>query len=82
MKRSAVKLFWRVGGIEGQGYEVSLFDPFDPYSVPFCILPQDARPWALPQDLTPVSWATKEEAREAAVAALRDLADRIERGDK
>ena len=72
-KRPALRIGWRMSSSEKWGHEVVLFDPLDADSALFWILPDDGKPF---------SWPTEAEAREAAVAALRELADRIERGEE
>lgn len=70
--RAVFHIAWRIKGSDKWGREVVISDPID-----------DA--WQIP--LLPCcnrsgrSWDTEADARTAAVAALRDLADRIERGE-
>lgn len=72
-KRPAFRIGWRMTGSHKWGSEVVIFDPKE----------QDiARIWIVPDDGVPFSWNNEIEARTAAVAALRDLADRIERGEQ
>lgn len=72
-KRPAFRIGWRVSGNDKWGREVVIFDPREN---------ETSRIWVLPADEVTFSWGNEAEAREAAAAALRDLADRIERGEE
>lgn len=67
-----LRIGWAVNGSAKWGWDIVLFDPKDHENSRFCILPES---------LAPFSWASPDAARTAAVTALRDLADRIERGE-
>ena len=71
-KRPAFRIGWRISGNYKWGNEVVIFDPKEP---------DISRIWLLPEDGMTFSWNNETEARTAAAAALRDLADRIERGE-
>lgn len=72
-KRPAFKIEWRVSGNQKWGNEIAIYDPKDPYTA--CIMIQ-------PADGVTFSYNNENEARDAAIFALRDLADRIERGEQ
>lgn len=77
-KRPVFRIGWRVSGNDKWGREVEIFDPVEESFV----LDGDAPLMLLPMDREYCTWPTEAEARQAAVAALRDLADRIERGEE
>lgn len=72
IKRPAIMLGWNVVGVQKWGFDVVLFDPVEPDEDQLMLVPQSP---------ASIGWSSPEEARIAAVASLRDLADRIERGE-
>lgn len=70
--KSALRISWAIEGCDKWGWEVVAFDPLE----------DEGRLILAPDAVAYPSWPTASEARAAAVAALRDLADRIERDEK
>lgn len=71
-KLKPLRIGWAVSGNEKWGWDVVIFDPH---------AHENTRLTIVPEEWVPYSWDNTDDAREAAVAALRDLADRIERGE-
>ena len=72
VNRSCFTIGWKVVGGEKWLWDVVIYDPAEPEEYSLVLVP-----------LAPASigWPSPEEARIAAATALRDLADRIERGE-
>lgn len=71
-QRKPLRIGWAVSGNQKWGWDVVIFDPEDHENARLLIAPDDAMVF---------SWPNTDAAREGAVAALRDLADRIEKGE-
>lgn len=72
VKRPAIRLGWSVVGVQKWGFDVVLLDPLDPEQDQLMLVPESPKA---------IGWASPEEARLSAAAALRELADRIEKGE-
>lgn len=71
VQRPAISLKWSVVGVEKWGFDVVLLDP---------LFPDEDQLMLVPQSRDSAGWTSPEEARIAAAAALRALAERIEKG--
>lgn len=68
-----LRIGWEVTGGEKWGWEVVIFDPLEKNSDRILIAPEK---------LVPFSYESEQQAKQMAVQALRELADRIERGEQ